>query len=85
MRPPVNVLLTGATGFLKRKLVDSLAASNKVGAIHIFSNTNPVTDDEKKTDSKVAEEELIEIRLDSGDLLETHLGLSDLSFSSPWT
>ncbi|KEZ45035.1 hypothetical protein SAPIO_CDS2436 [Scedosporium apiospermum] len=48
-------------------------------------NTNPVTDDEKKTDSKVAEEELIEIRLDSGDLLETHLGLSDLSFSSPWT
>jgi thioester reductase-like protein len=76
-------LQKGATGFLGRKLVDSLAASNEVEAIHIFSNINPVTDDEKRQTAKWPTRGSITV----GSVREifwrhVRLGLSDLASSS---
>ena len=69
-RESAVVVLTGATGFLGREILDRLTAMERIRAIHCIAVRNP-----KKLSSITSSK----VTIHAGDLTQPHLGLSEES------
>ncbi|RYO86086.1 hypothetical protein DL764_009059 [Monosporascus ibericus] len=67
---PLSVMVTGATGFLGRKLVDALTASDRIGEIHSVAARSATNSKSRK------------LKTYTGDLASPRLGLSKADFAA---